>query len=222
MKYKAIIFDMDGTIINTEDLWKQASKYMLQTKGNLSEEECIKVLSELKGSSLHTSCAFIAMTYNTQESVQELIKIKEEYVFKNFKKLIQFIDGFDRFHNQLSKFGMKSAIATNATINTLNKTKEHIPLEQYFNEHIYCFEHAGKKPKPNPNVFLHAAHQVGVDPIHCIAIEDSATGIAAAKSAGMFCIGINTGNDRERLSQADLIIDHYGEINLKKLLKIPS
>lgn len=219
MKYKAIIFDMDGTIINSEDLWVTASKHLLLTKANLSEEECLKVLPEFKGASLHTSCTFIAMTYNTQESVEELMKIKEEFVFKHFAEFTQFIDGFDRFHNKLSGLGLKSAIATNATINSLKKTKEHIPLQQYFNEHIYCFEHVGRRPKPQPDVFLHAAQQIGIDPIDCIAIEDSSHGIAAAKAAGMYCIGINTGGDKHRLGQADLIVDHYDEIELEKLLK---
>lgn len=221
MKYKAIIFDMDGTIINSEHLWEESSKYMLQTKGNLTEEECLKILPELKGASLHTSCTFIAMTYNTKESVEELIKLKEEYVFKNFGQFTQFIDGFEQFHNKLSNLGIKSAIATNATINTLLKTKEHVPLVKFFNEHIYSFEDVGRKPKPKPDVFIHAAHQIGMDPIDCIAIEDSSHGIAAAKAAGMYCIGINTGNDRHSLSQADEIVDHYNEIDLDRLLNKP-
>lgn len=218
MKYKAIIFDMDGTIINSEHLWEASSKHILQTKGNLSEEECRAVLPELKGASLHTTCAFIRMKYNTKESVEELIRLKERFAFKNFANFISFIDGFERFHHNLSKLGMKSAIATNATINTLDKTKQHVPLEKYFHNHIYCFEHAGSKPKPKPDVFLHAAQQINTEPEHCIVIEDSAPGIAAAKAANMLCIGINTGNDKQALQEADIIVDHYDEINLSKIL----
>ena len=218
MKYKAIIFDMDGTIINSENLWEQADKEMLLTKGNVTESECQTILPQIKGLSLHASCTFVAMKYNTKESVQELMKFKEEFAFKNFEKFTTFIDGFEAFHNTITNLGMKTAIATNATIHTLDKTKKYLPLEQYFNKHIYSYEHAHKKPKPEPDVFLYAADQINIDPSLCIVIEDSATGIAAAKVAGMYCIGINTGNDRSQLCQADLVIEQYKDINLDQIL----
>lgn len=209
---------MDGTIISSEDLWMEASKHMLMKKSNLTENECLQILPQLKGSSLYTSCMFIKMNCNTNESVEELIKEKETFVFKNFKKFIKFIDGFESFHHKLSQLGLKSAIATNATLSSLQKILQLVPLSNFFNEHIYCIDHVSKKPKPEPDVFLHAAEQIKSDPKQCIVIEDSAHGIAAAKAAGMLCIGINTGDDRNALSQADIIIDHYDEINLSKLI----
>ena len=72
--------------------------------------------------------------------------------------------------------------------------------------------------KPNPDIFLHAAKSIGVDPKDCIVIEDSVHGIQAAKAAGMYCIAINTGNDRHLLGQADEIVDCYKQIDLDKLL----
>lgn len=208
---------MDGTIINSEDLWEQSSIHMLKSKAKLSDKECKELLPELKGASLYTTCAFIKMNYNTPESVEELMKEKEAFAIKNFANFIAFIDGFEKFHNQLSDKGLRSAIATNATQSTLDATKKHLPLEKFFNEHIYCIDHVNKKPKPNPDVYLYAAERLNMLPEECIAIEDSGHGIAAAKSAGMFCIGINTGNDRNALSQADLIIERYNDINLEKL-----
>lgn len=218
MKYKAIIFDMDGTIIDSEGLWAEASKHMLMQKGGLSEEECLKILPEFKGASLQTSCAYVKMAYNTKESIDELMREKEAFVFDNFATMSQFIDGFESFHQRLVAKGLASAIATNANQRTLDCITANMPLSKFFNEHIYCMDHVGKKAKPEPDVFLHAADKVNVEPTQCIAIEDSAHGVAAAKAAGMFCIGINTGNDRTALSQADLIIEHYDEIDLNSLL----
>ena len=218
MKYKAIIFDMDGTIISSEDLWKESTKNMLKEKGNLSDQDCLKVLPELKGASLYTTCAYIRMNFNTTESVEELMRQKEAFVFKQFKTYTKFIDGFESFHNKLATFELKSAIATNATLSTLEQTRSHFPLDTFFKEHIYCIDHVGKKPKPQPDVFLHAADKLNTPAQQCIVIEDSTHGIAAAKAAGMFCIGINTGNDHHALSQADMIIEHYDDIDLEKIL----
>lgn len=217
MKYKAIIFDMDGTIINSENLWTEAFKNMLQERCNISEKECLEVLPQLKGASLYTSCAFIKMNYNIPDSVEQLIQQKETFVFENFAKLVNFIDGFESFHQKLNSQGLATAIATNATQSSLDQIKQHIPLSNYFHEHIYCIDDVGKKAKPEPDVFFHAAEQINIEPANCIVIEDSSHGIAAAKAAGMFCIGINTGNDKQALSQADMIIEHYDEIDLDQI-----
>lgn len=209
---------MDGTIINSEHRWNEATIHLLQTKVNLSLEECHKILPQFKGASLYTSCHFIKIAYRPKESIEQLMKEKEAFVFKNFEKLVTFIDGFESFHAKLSARGLPSAIATNAHQTSLDRIKKHIPLHTFFKEHIYCIDQVGKRAKPLPDVYLHAANQLGLEPEHCIAIEDSAHGIAAAKAANMFCIGINSGDDRAALKQADLIIDHYDEIDLESLL----
>ena len=77
MNYKAIIFDMDGTIISTDDVWEQATRHMLKTKGFLSEQECHNIMPMLKGASVYSTCNFIKKTFNTSESVEELIEEKQ-------------------------------------------------------------------------------------------------------------------------------------------------
>lgn len=218
MNYKAIIFDMDGTIISSENVWQRASFYILKKHTNLDDQECQNLLSFLKGGSLLVSCSYIAKTFNTQASVEQLMQEKKEFAFNEFHKELSLIEGFDDFHKKLVKKNLKSAIATNASLPELIKILEHIPLKNFFNEHIYTVDHVFKIAKPKPDVYLYAAHQLNIDPKDCIAIEDSAHGINAAKAAGMYCIGINTGKNRSAIAHADMIIDHYNEIDLNKLL----
>ncbi|MBI2352886.1 HAD family phosphatase [Candidatus Dependentiae bacterium] len=217
MKYKAIIFDMDGTIINSEECWAQATLHLLMNKCNLSEKEALTFLPQFKGASSYSSCTFIKMAFQPKESIEQLIKEKDHYVFNNFAKLITFIKGFESFHKKITRLNIATAIATNAHQTALNKIKENVPLDQFFKEHIYCIDQVNKKAKPLPDVYLYAAQQLNIDPKDCIAIEDSSHGVAAAKAASMFCIGINSGNDRQALHQADLIVDHYDEIDLNKI-----
>ncbi|HJM69205.1 MAG TPA: HAD family phosphatase [Candidatus Babeliales bacterium] len=72
--------------------------------------------------------------------------------------------------------------------------------------------------KPKPDVYFYAAKQIDIDPSRCIAIEDSASGIKAAKAAGMDCVGINTGGNPKFTQEADIQIDTFDEINLEKIL----
>lgn len=218
MKYQAIIFDMDGTIITTEDVWEQATRHLLKTKGFLNDEECKDIMPLMKGASLYSTCNFIHKTFNTKESVEELIEEKQKLAFSKFKKHAQLIDGFDRFHNKLAQFNLKSAIATNSNQKSLDRVMQHLPLDKFFKEHIYSIDLVNKIAKPNPDIYFFAAAKLNINPEFCIAIEDSTHGIAAAKAAGMFCIGINTGKDRQALAQADHIIDHYDELNIERLL----
>ena len=218
MKYKAIIFDMDGTIINSEHRWHEAMVHLLKSKANLTDEQANKIVSQFKGASSYTSCEFLKKAYNPKESIEELIKEKDAFVFKNFAKLVTLIEGFENFHKKLVSCGLKSAIATNAHQSSLDRIKECIPLKTFFNEHIYCIDQVEKKAKPLPDIYLYAAKKIETDPEYCIAIEDSVHGVAAAKAAGMFCVGINTGKDRSALKLADLIVEHYDEIDMNLLL----
>lgn len=163
MKYKAIIFDMDGTLMYLERL----------------------------------------------QNAAHLQQLPPPETF--------FVDGFLAFHDKVKQHNLKMAIATNAGTSILEQVKTILALDILFQEHIYNASLVSRG-KPSPDIYLHAAAQLGIAPEECIAIEDSHNGLRAARDAGMFCIGINTGNNQERLMLAHLKIEHYDEIDLDTLL----
>lgn len=221
MKYKAIIFDMDGTIIDTEHVWKQATYDLITSKGVELTPELSKELDVLiRGIAVHRSCAIIKDFLKIDHAVEDMIKEKIDRAQALLKDGMKFIDGFERFHDKVIKAQLPTGIATNADDQTLNKSTETMGLTKYFGEHIYNITHVNNKAKPDPDLYLHVAQRLGVKPEECIAIEDSAHGIRAAKRAGMFCIGINTAKNHEALKEADIIIEHYDDIELDKLLNI--
>ena len=220
MKFKAVIFDMDGTILDTEKLWKETDKRIIQKRGLPIPDSFDHITKEkLVGSSLHESCCVLKEIAGLDDPVEALAQEKAALVYELYQQGVVFIDGFLRFHQKVRAHKLLVGLATNTDDKIVTLTKQLLKLETLFGNHIYTAS-AVSRPKPAPEIYLHTAHQLGVTPKECIVVEDSAIGVQAATDADMFCIGINTSKNPELLRKAKFIIDHYDEIRLEKLLGI--
>ncbi len=221
-RIKAIIFDMDGTIIDTDHLWKAANRPILDEHApHLSEEEKDAMIDSFKHLTFYELWNIVQKHCVTEMTIEEIAQHNRRNVQAAYRvKGITTIPHFYNFHEKVVKSGLKTAIATSSEQDTVDIILEMVPLKNCFGEHIYNVDHVNKKYKPNPDVYLHAAKMLGVQPCDCVAIEDSSSGVKAAKAAGMYCIGINTGKNRAVLAQADEIVDCFSEIDLEKLLSL--
>lgn len=220
MKYKAIIFDMDGTIVNTERIWGEATKRLIEAKGHIYAGDLERELStRLVGLAMHKSCGIIKDLIGCPESIEDLVVQKRDLAHSLYAQGIIFIDGFIEFHGTLAGHNLKSAIATSACDKTLSLTDQALDLKRFFGEHLYGISRVNNVCKPDPAIYLYAADRLKINPKECIAIEDSAHGIASARAAGMYCIGIKTSHDKNQTREAHETIDRYNEIDLKKLIK---
>lgn len=221
MKYKAIIFDMDGTIIDTEHIWLQADKHLIEKRGiHVTPEMADELNERLVGLPLVETVKIIKEIAQLDEDLDALIQEELAHIHQLYAQGIQFIDGFLAFHALAQTFNLKMGLATNSNDHIVYLTNKSINLETLFGQHVYNITHVNNVAKPHPVIYLHAAQQLEVDPAQCIAIEDSSHGIQAAKHAGMFCIGINSSKKPEWLTAADMIIGHYDQIELKQLLEL--
>lgn len=219
MKYKAIIFDMDGTIIDSEDIWHEAGHALLTRRNiQLTDEQKSHLKNLLRGGPLKNSCSIIKEFANLNDPLELLIDEKINQARLLYQNGIRFMDGFVNFHRKAIDQQLKTAIATNGTADFVAITDQALNLSALFGNHIYHMSHVSNA-KPAPDIYLYAAQQLEIDPSQCIAIEDSAHGVKAAKDAGMFCIGYNSSKSPDHLKQSDLIVNHFDDIKLNMLIK---
>lgn len=214
---KAIIFDMDGVIIDSEPVHFQLEKEMLEELGGtMTKEEYVNSV----GITDYDTWNIHKEKFNLKPSVEELIEMKKERFIENIHR-INLVDNFQSFILDLYDKGYIMGLASSNNKKAVDSIIKNFNLDKYL-EFVISGEEV-VNGKPDPEIFLTAAKKMNVKPNECLVIEDAANGVAAAKAAGMKCIGLNNPNSyNQDLSQADLIINNFNELNLdviKKLFK---
>lgn len=221
-KIKAVIFDMDGTIIQTDHIWSQVVRDFLREEGvRAFTEHDTKMIESLSGMSTAAASKLIKHHFSLPGEALTIASRKMELANGYFRKGVNFIEGFEAFHQLLREHAIPSGIGTNATPQNLEPLQESMQFHRFFGEHVYGIAHVNYIPKPDPTLFLHVAAQLGVKPEECVVFEDSIYGFQAAKAAGMKCIAIKGPNNHHLLDHAHAAIDSYHEAvdALKKIIK---
>jgi HAD superfamily hydrolase (TIGR01509 family) len=217
-KFKAIIFDMDGTIIRSEDAWFRATKKILIDRNfiTLSEKQ-IQSIDSMPGIGLIQSAELLKRDFKINDSVETLVNELKLNAIEQMKTSLSFIEGFENFHTQLQIHNIPTSIATNADPYSLQAINNQMNLSKFFGAHIYHIGHVENKVKPDPAIFLHAAEKLNVNPSECIVFEDSIFGFEAAKQAGMKCVAIqHPHNENHRHEVHGSITSYDDALNILK------
>jgi len=218
----AIIFDMDGTILNTDAVWDTAVLRVLWDRNisiELHSPEHTAILIKTIGQSLPVCMVILKSDFNLPDNPEKLV----QEVVSNARELlqteIQFIKGFQDFHKEIQLVPIPSAIGTNCHPDSLPQLVSSAKLDSFFGPHIYSFADAGK-PKPHPDLFLFAAKKLYANPERCIVFEDSQFGFDAARAAGMKCIAIKNNHNKDFYEKhTNAGIDTYDEA-IAELVKL--
>lgn len=211
---KAVLFDLDGVVVDTErTVWHESSVVLLNMYNKQFDVHQVDHL--LFGAKFEDATRILFDFYAIDDTFENFFENRRKLVTKGFAENVTFMEGFETFFSTLSD--RKKAIATSMPHEFLKLTMGHLPLRKYFGDHIYTIAESGGRGKPHPDIFLYAAKKVGADPSACIVIEDAAKGIEAAKKAGMKAIALTTSMAPEHLQKADFLVQSFAEITPEML-----
>ncbi|WHY86543.1 HAD family phosphatase [Neobacillus novalis] len=208
---EAVIFDMDGVIIDSEDSFFQAkdtllnelgisvdSSYHHQFMGTTAEYTWTKMKEEL------------AISLSVEECIKRMEAIRKDIIKRDgLRPIPGVLDLIMHLHKQ----GVPLAIASSSPLEDIYYTVEIFQLNNTFQ--VLVTGQDCENSKPFPDVFLKAAKELDVKPANCLVIEDSQNGTLAAKAAGMTCIGYNNPEfNNMDLSKADKIVEYFKDINI--------
>lgn len=211
---QAVLFDLDGTIIDSEPLHTEAVLRILRDRSiDLKPsdlEKFIGISSSIMWEEMQKSFGFL-------ESVESLKALQHRM---NLEMLLEsgsiLIPGILELLGELKTAGIRTAIASSSSRAYIEAVVDEYSLERYVDCIVSGEEVA--RGKPNPDVFLRAAELLGVEPEACVVIEDSDNGLAAARAAGIRSIGYrNPNSGRQSLATADRIVEDIRAISLSML-----
>ncbi|CEJ70956.1 Phosphorylated carbohydrates phosphatase [Chryseobacterium oranimense G311] len=217
MSLKAVLFDMDGVIVDTEPLHRKA---YFKTFDELEIAVSEELYSSFTGASTKRVFETLIEKFGLKQTHEAASGIKRSH-FKNYfdtDEEFDLIPGVRELIQHYHENGIKLILASSATMTTINMVFEKFGLEQYFSGKISGADL--KESKPHPEVFLLAAEMAGEPVKNCMVIEDSTNGILAAHRAGIFCAAYRSPHSKNQdYTLADIVVSDYEELELDKLSK---
>ncbi len=210
---KAFIFDMDGVIVDTQ---KTHTEALVQTFAAYGVSVAAEELVPFAGTKRGTALKAVAEKRGLSLPIDELCE-KKDQIFNEMieQTALTAIDGIPELLEALQDAGVKTAIASSSGEAFIALVVDRLGIRSCFDALISG--QALPESKPNPAIYRLAARTLGVDPKDCVVLEDAAMGVAAAKGAGMRCIGFrNLHSGVQDLSAADLIVDDIRAIELSQ------
>ena len=211
---KAIIFDLDGVIVESEKAHIEAEQQAFLEHGvQISAEG----LHKYTGTTAKMMFTELIKKHKLNTTFEEIFSQKEEILFKLLEQEAEPTRGVIELLEKLKKRNVKLAIGSSSNKKLIEYVLRKLSITHLFD----CVVSAENivHSKPNPEIFLKAAAELGVSPVECAVIEDAKLGVEAAKRAGIKCVGYrNPNSGQQDLSKADMIIDDFTKVDVDKLL----
>jgi beta-phosphoglucomutase len=211
---QAVIWDMDGVIIDSGEAHRLAWHRMAQEDGlALTDEQFWATFGQRNDEIISSIWGSFP-----QATWQEMSDRKERYYRDAARTTATALPGAIELLSELHAAGYPQALASSAPVANIELVSEVLGLNRYLDALV-----SGDnvpRGKPAPDVFLKAAATLGIAPAVCLVIEDAVAGVEAAHAAGMRCIAVAGERDLAGLRAAELMVSSLTEVNLARIQSI--
>jgi beta-phosphoglucomutase family hydrolase len=208
----AVIFDLDGTLIDNNSFHLKTWKIYLKKIGKDISEKAYR--ENINGRTNKDALEYIYNKKMTDDEAMVFALEKEALYRDIYCPHIKPVDGLLELLEVLHNLDIPMAIATSGIPVNIDFMFEHIPIKQYFK--IVVNSSHISKGKPDPEIYLKTASLLKIPPKNCLVFEDAVVGVNAARAAGMKVIAITTTQSKEELKDADMIIKDFKAENFFK------
>lgn len=206
---KAVIFDMDGVMIDSEPLWEKTERILLARR---DIEYTPTYRDQIVGLNQNDSGKLLVDTFNLKEDVQDIINERVEILTGIYEEELELVDELLPLINQLKEHKYNLAVASSSPMRVIDFVMNMFSLHQHFP--VVVSGECTDDGKPHPAIYLHTAERLEIEPHECVAIEDSINGVKSAKAAGMYCIAVPDKRlSQDKFKEADLIVASLNRIS---------
>lgn len=214
LKELAVLWDMDGVLMDTGELHYRTWKIALQEYGHAySHEEFTASFGKNSTSTMRILLGEDA----DPDYIREIIDRKEILFRERVPGEVVLLPAVREWLAKFRQGGARQAVASSAPCENIEVSVDALNIRPFFDALV---SGADLPPKPNPDVFLKAAAQVGVPPARCVVIEDAVHGVEGALIAGMKCIAVTTTQPATALQAAHLVLDDLTELTTDRFLAL--
>lgn len=202
--YEAVIFDLDGTLVDSMWIWEQIDIDFLKDRGHDLPKDLQK---EIEGMSFSETANYFKTRFNLDEDVETIKSVWINMANTFYGDKIKLKKGIQELLDILKEKNIKMGIGTSNSRELAEEVLKQNGVRDYFEVLITSCD--VNKGKPEPDVFLKAAEEMHVNPDLCLVFEDTHAGVLAGKAAGMDVIAIYDALSEEYMEEIKASADHY-------------
>lgn len=203
MTAEAVLFDMDGVLVDSERYWVDAEREEILPAAVAGETPAV---GEITGLNYRDIYEYVAENYETTMDRAAFLALYDETAREIYGERVSLLSGLPALLEDLAAAGVRTAVVSSSPQDWIARVTERFDLEDAFDA-VVSAEDLDGPGKPSPRIYEHAADLVGAAPADCLAVEDSEHGVASAVAAGATVVGYHSDADDELdLSGADVVV----------------
>lgn len=211
LKYKGVIFDLDGTLVDSMWMWHEID---IEYLGRFGIELPDKLQSEIEGMSFYETAVYFKDRFQIKDSLDKIMADWNQMAWDKYTYEVPLKSGVKEFLLFLKNNGVKTGIATSNSRELTEQILKVHNIDEFLDVIVTGSEVTNGKPAPD--IYLEAARKLGVESKDCVAFEDIIPGIQAAKNAGMLVYCVDDAYSKEqwddKVKLSDLAIYDYNEV----------